>query len=133
MRELSQFVLELVNTHQQTYSIYMEESEADLPEVVIMSICDGRTLCFHIAITCTNTNIENAKVVCSQAVLHRSTGNDPLLYFAVFDRHTQVLYLCLLDPQQQTFEDVAQFQMPWQETQATRLQAYVACNAEVLR
>jgi hypothetical protein len=112
----------------------MEESELAVPEVVVMSIRNGRTIGFHIAFTCNNTNIENAKVVCSQAVLYRSTDNDPPLYFAIFDRHTQVLYLCLLDPQQQTFEDLAKYQMPWQETHvAARLQAYVASNAEVLR
>jgi len=71
-----------------------------------MPICNGRTIRFHIAITST---IENAKAVCSQAVMYRSTDNNPLLYFAVYHRHTPMLYFCQLDPEQQTCEDVAHF------------------------
>jgi hypothetical protein len=99
-----------------------------------MSICDRRSLCFHIATTYINTDIENAKLVCAHAALYRSTDNDPPLHFAVYDRDTRMLYFCLLDPKQRTFEDLAQFEMPRQATQvAERLQACVASNAEALR
>jgi hypothetical protein len=88
-----------------------------------LSIGDRQTVCFHVAIICNNTDIENVKAVCSQAVLHRSTDNDPLLFFAVYDGRTQMVYFCLLDPKLGTFEDVAQFQMLRQETHvAARLQ-----------
>jgi hypothetical protein len=131
---MAQHVLRLVNTDQQRYSIYMEEPQPDIQEVIVISIYDRCALCFHIAITHTNTNIENANVVCSQAIIYRSTENDPLLHFAVYDPYTKTLYFCLLDPEQRTFEDVAQFQMPWQEAQvAEKLHACVASNAEALR
>jgi hypothetical protein len=134
IRELSRYVLGLVNAKQQAYSIYMEESELAVPEVVVMSIRDERTICFHIAITYTNADMENAKAVCSQAVLYNSTENDAYLYFAVYDCFTQMGCFCLLDPKEQTYEDVAQFQRSRQEMQvAERLQAYVASNAEALQ
>jgi len=134
MRELAQYVLRLVNNNQPTYSIHFENLEAELPEVIVMSICNGGAFCFHIAIPYTNTDIENAKAVCSQEAIYRSTDNDPLLNFAVYDPYTRIFYFCLLDPKHQTIEDVAQFQLPLQESQAAeRLQACVASNAEVLR
>jgi hypothetical protein len=112
----------------------MEESELAAPEVVVMLIRDGRTICFHIAITYTNTDLESAKAVCSQAVLYSSTENDACLFFAVYDCTTQMGCFCLLDPKEQTYEDVAQFEMPRQATHVgARLQAYVASNAEALR
>jgi hypothetical protein len=40
IRDLSRYVLGLVNAKQQAYSIYMEESELAVPEVVVMSIRD---------------------------------------------------------------------------------------------
>jgi hypothetical protein len=134
MGDFSRYVLGLINTNQQTYSIYLEESEPAVPEVVVMSIRNGRTIGFHIAFTCTNTDIENAKAVCSQAVLYRSTGNDALLYFAVYHCPTQMVYFCRLDPKEQTFDNVELFPMPCQEAHvAARLRAYVASNVEVLR
>ncbi|KAF2691561.1 hypothetical protein K458DRAFT_425499 [Lentithecium fluviatile CBS 122367] len=132
--QMVRYVLELVNTDGQTYTIQVEELEQDVPEVVIMSICDTRAFCFHVAITWSIPDIENAKAVCSQAVLYRSTDNDPLLYFAVYDRHTQTLYFCLLDPAQQTYEDMIHYSTQHQDGEAaTRLQTYVASNAEALR
>ena len=93
MRELGRYVLGLVNANQQTYSIYMEESELAIPEVVVMC-----------------------------------------LFFAVYDCSTQKVCFCLLDPEHQTYEDVAWFQMPRQETDvAARLQAYIASNARALQ
>jgi hypothetical protein len=134
MVQMYQYVLRLANTDRQTYNICIEKSEQEAPEVVIMSICDERALYFHIAITCANTDIENAKTICSQAAIYYSTDDDPLLYFAVYDRYTQVLYFGLLDPEQKTYEDVVEFQMPWEENHvAARLQAYLASNAEVLQ
>jgi hypothetical protein len=107
IRELGRYVLGLVNVNQQTYSICMEESELAAPEVVVMLIRDGRTICFHIAITYTNTDLESAKAVCSQAVLYSSTENDACLFFAVYDCTTQMGCFCLLDPKEQIYEDVA--------------------------
>jgi len=78
--------------------------------------------------------MENAKAVCSQAVLYSSTENDACLFFAVYDRFTQMGCFCLLDPEEQIYEEVAQFQMPCHETHvAERLQACVASNAAALR
>jgi hypothetical protein len=51
MRELSQYVQELVDTNQRTYLIDMEESQPDVLEVIVMLIDDGRCLCFYFAIT----------------------------------------------------------------------------------
>jgi hypothetical protein len=131
---VDQFIQELVTTVRQTYSVCIEESEQDAPEIVVMSISDGRTICFHIAITCTNADIENAKEVCSQAILYRSTENDPHLFFAVYDCLTQKLYFCLLDPLQQAYENITHYTTQDQAGEAvTRLQTYIASNAEALQ
>lgn len=123
-----------MNTDTQTYTVYVEEPEQDAPEVVVMSICNGHAYCFHIAMTGSNTDIENAKAVCSQDILYMSMDSDPLLYFAVYDRCSHMVCFGLLDPKHRTFEDVAQFQMACQEMHvAARLQAYVASNTEALR
>ena len=131
---MAQYVLGVVNIDTQTYTICVEKPEQDVPEVVLMSISDGRAHCFHIAMTGSNTDIENAKAVCAQEILYRSTDSDPLLFFAAYDRCSRMVYFGLLDPRQQTCEDIAQFHMPCQGTQiAKRLQACVASNAEALR
>lgn len=99
-----------------------------------MRIHIGPTTCFHIAITGTNKDLENAKVVCSQALIYWTSDKNPPLHFAVYDRHTQKLYFCLLDPKDLTLEDVEQFEMPSQETQvAAKLQAHVASNVKALQ
>ena len=102
---MAQYVLGLVNIDTQTYTVHVEEPEQAAPEVVVMSICDGRAHCFHIAMTRCDTDIENAKVVCSQEVLYRSTDSDPLLYFAVYDRCSHRVSFGLLDPKYRTCEN----------------------------
>ncbi|KAF2786383.1 hypothetical protein K505DRAFT_380314 [Melanomma pulvis-pyrius CBS 109.77] len=117
----------------QTYTISVEP-EDEVPEVVVVSIKKGTTICFHIAATYTNPDIENAKEVCSQAVLYRSTENDPLLHFAVYDRHTQTCCFCMLDPKELHFDHVAEFQLLGQATRvAATLKDLVASNAQVLQ
>jgi hypothetical protein len=133
-----QCVSELLGKDGQPYSVRVEESERDEleqdePEVVIMLVQNERNTCFHIAVARTNTNIDDAKAVCSQAVLYRTKEDDPSLYFAVYDSCTQTVYFCLCDPFKQTFEDISQYSMQNEAgVIAERLKAYTDSNARVL-
>jgi hypothetical protein len=99
-----------------------------------MVIVDERKSCFHMAITGTNTDIKNAKEVCSQAVLERSTEDDPDLYYSVYDSRTQKVFFCLCDPAKQEFKDVSCYSMQEEADKVSeRLKTYIVSNAEVLR
>jgi malonyl CoA-acyl carrier protein transacylase len=99
-----------------------------------MVIINESNSCFHMAITGTNTDIENAKAVCSQAVLYRSTEDDPDLYYSVYDSRTQKVFFCLCDPAKQEFEDVSCYSMQGEADKVTEwLKTYIVSNAEVLR
>lgn len=99
-----------------------------------MVIKNKRNSCFHMAITCTNTDIKNAKTVCSQAILYRSTEDEHNLYYAVYDSHAQMVFFCLCNPSQQEFEDVSHYSMQGEAGKiAMRLETYTVSNAEVLR
>jgi hypothetical protein len=76
-----------------------------------MVIVDERKCCFHMAITSTNTDIENAREVCAQAVLYKSAEDDPDLYYSVYDSRTQKVFFCLCTPAKQEFEDVSYYSM----------------------
>jgi hypothetical protein len=84
----------------------MEELELAILEIIIMLIRDERTICFYIAITYINIDIKNAKAVCSQAVLYNSIENNAYLFFTIYNYFTQIGCFCLLNPKEQTYEDV---------------------------
>tara|TARA_R110002003_G_scaffold3361_1_gene25206 strand:- start:7 stop:393 length:387 start_codon:yes stop_codon:yes gene_type:complete len=104
-------VLELSRENEQRYTTYTEEPEQGNLEVIVMIIENESNSCFHIAITGTNTDIENAKAVCCQAILYRTTEDDPDLYYSVYDSRTQMVSFCLCSPSKQGFEDVSCYSM----------------------
>ena len=112
--QLFEYLRTLLNTNNQTYTFHLETPE-DLEDndsdISILSISNGRDVCFHIAVTDGNTDIEEAKDVCSQAVLYRSLKDDPDLHFAVYDRGSQTIHLCLLHPGEEEYEDVSNCSM----------------------
>jgi hypothetical protein len=128
-----QCVSELSDEDKQHFTVCIEESEQDEPEVVVMLVQNERSVCFHMAVTRTNTEIEDAKAVCSQAVLYRTKEDDPSLYFAVYDSRTQMVYFCLCDPFEQTFEDVSHYSVQIEaDLIAERLKTHIESNATVL-
>lgn len=131
---MAQCVLELSHETGRHYNMYMETPEQDDPEVTVIVVENESKSCFHVAITCTNTDIENAKAICSQAVLHRSTGDDPDLYHAVYDSLTQLVFFCLCSPSKEDHEDVSYYSMHSEASKIARwLKTYIVSNAEVLR
>jgi malonyl CoA-acyl carrier protein transacylase len=125
--------LELSQGTGQCYTTYTEESEQDDPEVIIMVVENESNSCFHIAITGTNTDIENAKAVCSQAILDRSSEDDSDLFYSVYDSLTRTVFYCLCSPSMQEFEDVSCNSMQGEADQVAEwLKAYIVVNAESL-
>ena len=104
---IAQCVLDLSRETKQRYTTHIEESEQEVSEVIVIVIGNENNNCFHMAIADTNTDIENAKVVCSQAVLYRSTGDDPDLYHAVYDSLMQMVSFCRCSPSREDLEDVS--------------------------
>ncbi|KAL5400403.1 hypothetical protein PMIN03_012407 [Paraphaeosphaeria minitans] len=134
VEQITQQLRALLNRNDQGYTMQVEGQEQDVSEVIILCIIRDRNICFYIAITCTNTDIENAKAVCSQAVVYRSTYNDPNLYLAVYDTATQMVWFCLLNSAQLEYEDVAYKSMERQASEATEMfQAFLASSSQVLR
>jgi hypothetical protein len=128
-----QCISELLDIDKQRYSVCVEQAEQDEPEIVITLVQNEHNICFHMAVTQTNTEIEYAKAVCSQAVLCRTKEDDPSLYFAVYDSRTRMVYFCLCDPFEQTFEDVSHHSMQSEANLiAKRVQIYIDSNATVL-
>jgi hypothetical protein len=131
---IAQCVLELSHETEQCYTTYIEEPEQNNSEVIVMVVKNESNSCFYMAITGTNTDIENTKVVCSQAILYRSTEDDPDLYFSVYDRLTQIVSICLCSPSMQEFKDVTYYSMHREANKiAQGLKTYIVSNAEVLR
>jgi hypothetical protein len=127
-------VLELSVESKHRYTTYTEESEQDNPEVIVMVIVDERKCCFHMAITSTNTDIENAREVCAQAVLYKSAEDDPDLYYSVYDSRTQKVFFCLCAPAKQEFEDVSCYSMQGEADKVSEwLKTYIVSNTEALR
>jgi hypothetical protein len=118
---------------EQRYTIYIEELKEDDP-IIVMVIMNESNSCFHTAITGTNTDMENAKAVCAQAVLYRSTEYDPDLYYSVYDSRTQKVFFCLCDPAKQEFVDVSCYSMQGEADKVSEwLKTYIVSNAEALR
>lgn len=114
------------------YTVTIDSTEVDGPEVDIVLIKNGRKSCFHVAVLWRN-DIENAKVVCAQEVLYRTKADDPDVYFAVYDVREQMVSFCLCSPSSQGIKDTSQHSMRREhEKVAERLRAYVTSNAEVL-
>ncbi|KAH8710283.1 hypothetical protein GQ44DRAFT_434805 [Phaeosphaeriaceae sp. PMI808] len=115
------------------YTTCIEESDQNDPEVLVIVVKNDHKICFHIAVTCSNTDIENAKAVCSQAVLYRTMENDPEVYFSVYDSRNQVVFFCLCDPSKQEFEDVSYYSVQVEAGKiAEWLKTYIVSNMEVL-
>lgn len=113
--------------------MHWDGADGDNPDVLILLIENGHHTCFHIAVPWGNNDIENAKAVCSQAVLYRTTQDDADVYFAVFDVRLQVVYFCLCSPSQQEFEDVARHSMQREAGRAIeKLNTYIVSNTNVL-
>lgn len=99
-----------------------------------MVIGNENNSCFHMAVTDTNTDIENAKAVCSQAVLYRSTGDDPDLYHAVYDSLMQMVSFCRCSPSREDLEDVSCYSIQREAGKVAQwLKTYIVSNAKVLR
>ncbi|KAH7061832.1 hypothetical protein BKA63DRAFT_497678 [Paraphoma chrysanthemicola] len=127
-------VLKLSRGTEECYTTHIKESEQDDPEVIVIVVENESKSCFHLAITGTNTDIENAKAVCSQAILERSSKDDPDLYYAVYDSHTQIVFYCLCSPSTQEFDDVSYHSMQGEADQVAEwLKAFIVVNAEALR
>jgi hypothetical protein len=130
---IAQCVLELSHEAKKRYTAHIEEPEQGDSEVILILIENESTYCFHLAITGTNTDVENAKAVCSQAVLYKSTGNDPDLYHAVYDSLTQMVSFCRCSPSKEDIEDVSYYSMHREASKIAQwLKTYIVSNAEVL-
>jgi malonyl CoA-acyl carrier protein transacylase len=131
---VAQCILELSHETGQRYITLIEEPEQDDPEVIVMVVENESNTCFHMAITGINTDIDNAKAVCSQAVLYRSSEDDPDLYYSVYDSPTQMVFFCLCSPSKQEFGDMACYSMHREASKVAQwLKTYIVSNAEVLR
>jgi hypothetical protein len=114
------------------YIIVVEMPESDGKEVSLVAIHNEHKLCF-LMVVCP-LDVEDAKAVCAQAVLHNSTPNDCTLYYAVYDVCRKTVHFCLCDPREQWFEDVAKHSMQSHAGLiAARLRLYISNNARVLQ
>jgi malonyl CoA-acyl carrier protein transacylase len=131
---VAQCILELSQETGQRYTTLIEEPEQDDPEVIVMVVENESNTCFHMAITGINADIDNAKAVCSQAVLYRSSEDDPDLYYSVYDSLTQMVFFCLCNPSKQEFEDMTCYSMHREANKVAQwLKTYIVSNAEVLQ
>jgi hypothetical protein len=126
-----QEILEILRNPPNHYAIMVEEPDSSDEKVSLVAIHDEHKLCFFIAIS--YTDVEEASAVCAQAVLYRNTPNDSLLYSAVYDVLTQMIYFYRCDPRERTYEYVAEHCM---QSPASRVdiwfRLYVSSNAQVL-
>ena len=108
-------------------------TDEDNPDVLIVLIKHGHRTCFHIAVTCGNNDIENAKAVCCQGVLYRTTQDDADVYFPVLEIGLQAVHFCLCRPSQQEFEDISRHDMEQEaERVVERMKTYIVSIAHVL-
>jgi hypothetical protein len=108
---VAQCILKLSHKTGQRYTTLIKEPEQDNPEVIIMVVKNESNSYFHMAITGINASINNAKAVCSQAVLYRSLEDNPDLYYSIYDSLTQIVFFCLCSPSKQEFGDMAYYLM----------------------
>jgi hypothetical protein len=118
---------------EKSFTSGIEKGVLEDPEVLLVLIKNGRRSCFHLAVTGTNTDIENARMVCAQAILSRTRQHDPALYFAVYDTWAHVVHFCLFIPSREELEDVACYSMHKEADQVGQyLKKYIVWNAGVL-
>jgi hypothetical protein len=100
-------------------------SEHNTSDLTMMAIHNERNVCFLVAIT--HTEVEDARVICAQAVLYNSTNNDDCnLYYAVCEVPAQIVHSCLCDPREEVYKSVSQYSMQSHADQAaTCLRTYV--------
>jgi hypothetical protein len=129
---LGQCISEISDESKKKYTCGVERGVLDSPEVFLVLVKTGRKSCFHLAVTGTNADIENAKMVCAQAVLCRTEEHDPAVYFAVYDTRAYVVYFCRFIPSQQELEDVSSYSMRKEANQVGQwLKTYIVVNASV--
>jgi hypothetical protein len=113
--------------------VYLENAEQEDPEVILLVVTNETSSCLHVALTCANNDIENAKVVCAQAVLYRITVDDPSLYFWVYDNRSQAAFFCLCDPIRGDLEDISHYSVQENADKVAEwLKKLHISNAEVL-
>jgi spore germination protein YaaH len=131
MESLTRLMHEHLNRDELEYTICEENTTQAGLETAIVAISNQRNICFHTAWT--NGDVEDAKDICAQAVLYRSTPRCPHLYYAVYNSRTRTFYFCLLDPNEQEHTDVATYSLEHQEERMlAALETYVTSNAQVL-
>lgn len=129
---LVQCIAEITNESKKSYTCGVEKGVLDSPEVFLVLVKTGRKSCFHLAVTGTNRDIENAKMVCAQAVLCRTEEHDPAVYFAVYDTRAYVVYFCRFIPSQQELEDISSYSMRKEANQVAQwLKTYIVSNTSV--
>jgi hypothetical protein len=113
--------------------MHWDGADADNLDMLIVLINHEHNTCFHIALTCGNNDIKDAKAICCQAVLYRTTQDDADVYFAVFDIFLQTAHFCLCNPSQQEFEDISRHAMEQEaERVVERMKTYIVSNANIL-
>jgi hypothetical protein len=131
IESLTRSMREHLNRDELKYIICEEVTEQGDLGTAVVTISDVRKICFHTAWT--NGNIQDAKVICAQAVLYRSTPQHPHLYYAVYDSRTHTGHFCLFDPKEQEYTDVAIYSLENErERMLAALETYVTSNTQVL-
>lgn len=121
------------NNTKQDYAIYVEGPEEVSPELTVAHIKYKDYACFHMAFRGTNRDIENAIQVYAQALLYRTTEKDPVLYYAVIDSGTHIVYLCTCDPLKGEYNVVRQQRFIQKESQTVESQTVESQMAEELK
>jgi hypothetical protein len=131
MESFTRLLREHLNRDDLEYTVPEEIAPPESLEIAVVAISNQRNVCFHTAWT--NGDVEDAKGICAQAVLYRSTSQCPHLYYAVYDNSTRTFHFCLLDPKEQEYTDVAAYSLESQgERMLAALETYVTSNAQVL-
>jgi hypothetical protein len=73
------------------------ESDNDPPYVQLVA-SKGTTIAFHITLIWGEGDIEHALDICGQEVLHKSTGHEAGIFFAIYHSTTQMVYVRQMDP-----------------------------------
>ncbi|KAF2023215.1 hypothetical protein EK21DRAFT_81424, partial [Setomelanomma holmii] len=110
------------------WSVILPDPNQD-PQYVHLIASKGTTDAFHIVILWQGTDIEEAKEVFAQEVLHKSTESDAVLYFALYHPIEQKVYLCTVDPKEKEMSDINNGAV---QDMASRLKTYAETNHQVL-
>ncbi|KAF2023087.1 hypothetical protein EK21DRAFT_95193 [Setomelanomma holmii] len=111
-----------------SWSVALSDPEQD-PQYIHLIASKGTTDAFHIVVLWQGTDIEEAKEICAQEVLHKSTESDGVLYFALYHPTEQKLYLCTVDPNEGEMSDISNGAV---QDMASTLKTYVEANYQAL-